>query len=89
MEVGGREAAKILGLTFTVMDAAQNPDLARKHKVFFPAIIVCGDLKIVYPGSGAQLAESIQISGPLDGSSSISSCQKSIPIASRVLAPTT
>lgn len=67
MDAGGREAANILGLKYTVSDAAKNPDLARAHEMFFPGILVCGDLKLVYPGSGAQLAESIRIGGPIPG----------------------
>lgn len=67
LEAGGREAAEILGLDFTCIDVTKNPDPARRHGMFFPAMLVCGDLKLVFPGSGHQLEESIRNCGPIPG----------------------
>lgn len=67
LESGAREAAEILGLSFSVADVGKEPELARKFRLFFPGAIVQDDLMLVYPGSGSQLAECIRNRGPLPG----------------------
>lgn len=67
METGGREAAEILGLDYRCIDVTRDQDFARRHGMFFPGMLVYGDLKLVFPGSGVQLAESIRLGGPIPG----------------------
>lgn len=67
MEEGGWEAARLLGMNFASHDVCLEPGMAREYNLFFPGMIVAADLNIVYPGSGAQIAEIIRRRGPLPG----------------------
>lgn len=67
LEIGARGAAKLLGLSFKCVDVRDNPELARKYQMFSPGLIVVDDLRLAFPGSAEQVAESIRTRAPLPG----------------------
>lgn len=87
LERGGREAAKILGMSFVTYDVCKTPDLAGEYKMFFPGLIVADGLHLVFPGSGQQLAESIRIGGPLPGTQEYQQLPQAVPDRLEILGP--
>ena len=67
MGQAAREAAEILGRSYSAHDVRKEPQLALESKLYFPGMIVADGLRIVFPGAGHQIAEVIQRRGPLPG----------------------
>lgn len=67
MEMQTRKAAELLSIPFRAVDITHRPDLAEKHNVFYPGVIVTDDLVLSYPGSPKQVVESYRLRGPIPG----------------------
>lgn len=62
-----REVARQLGVVYRDIDVSQDPEVARRHRQFFPGMIIMDQFSLTYPGSPEQIIESFKRQGPLPG----------------------
>ncbi len=67
MGATARELAGVLNRSYVPVDVAESPDYAVRHRMFFPAMVVVDDFRLVYPGTAQQMLESYRRSGPIPG----------------------
>jgi len=87
LESGARAAAELLGLPFATADVSLNPELARKHQMFFPGLVVAEGFKGGFPGSPEQMAESIRTRAPLPGKQEYVQLPEAVPDKVEVITP--
>lgn len=61
------EMARKLGRTLRWVDVDEEPEYAVEHGMFFPAMIIIDDFRLVYPGSVEEMLESHRRRGPIPG----------------------